>query len=112
MQEIQDNELGPLSHTGYQRKHAALHAMGRYSEAFDAFRTMLSILEQSPHSHIRELRNQYVNPTATIQEVVEETIPAHATCAHSTLLRAVSTTKHGKLQLLRSCQSTMSYGLQ
>ncbi|KAI9567133.1 hypothetical protein HD554DRAFT_1027555 [Boletus coccyginus] len=67
-------ELGPLSHTGYQREHAALHAMGRYSEAFDAFRTMLSILERSPHSHIREFRNQYVNPTATIQEVVEETI--------------------------------------
>ncbi|KAI9459521.1 hypothetical protein HD554DRAFT_2330921 [Boletus coccyginus] len=54
----EDIELGPLSHTGYQTKHAALHAMGRYSDAFEAFRTMLSTLKQSPHSHIRELRNQ------------------------------------------------------
>ncbi|KAI9567130.1 hypothetical protein HD554DRAFT_1027307 [Boletus coccyginus] len=70
----EDIELGPLSHTGYQTKHAALHAMGRHSEAFEAFRTMLSTLERSPHSHIRKLRNQYVDATATIQEVVEETV--------------------------------------
>ncbi|KAI9571800.1 hypothetical protein HD554DRAFT_1825682 [Boletus coccyginus] len=48
--------------------------MGRHSEAFEAFRVMLSRLEQSPDSHIRDLRNQYVDASATIQEVVEETI--------------------------------------
>lgn len=41
-------QLDPYSHKGYERKHAALHSMGRYSEAFEAFRTMLSKLEQSP----------------------------------------------------------------
>ncbi|KAI9572541.1 hypothetical protein HD554DRAFT_2036106 [Boletus coccyginus] len=56
--------------------------MGRHGEAFEAFRVMLSILDQSPDPHIRdgfhwvstERRNQYVDATATIQEVVEETI--------------------------------------
>ncbi|KAI9570047.1 hypothetical protein HD554DRAFT_2189083 [Boletus coccyginus] len=70
----QDIWLRLLSHMGYERKHAALHAMGRHSEAFDAFRTMLSILEQSPHPHISKLRDQYVDATATIQEMVEETV--------------------------------------
>ncbi|KAI9570056.1 hypothetical protein HD554DRAFT_429967 [Boletus coccyginus] len=70
----EDIWLGPLSHMGYERKHAALHAMRRHSEAFDAFRTMLSILEQSPHPHISKLRDQYVDATATIQEMVEETV--------------------------------------
>ncbi|KAI9455058.1 hypothetical protein HD554DRAFT_299377 [Boletus coccyginus] len=67
-------ELDPSFHRGYERKHAALHGMGRYSEAFEAFRVMLSTLEQSPDPHIRELRTQYVDATATIQEVIEETI--------------------------------------
>ncbi|KAI9571789.1 hypothetical protein HD554DRAFT_2036681 [Boletus coccyginus] len=69
-----DIELDPSSHRGYERKHVALHAMGRHSDAFEAFRVMLSILEQSPDPHIRELRNQYVDATAVIREVVEETI--------------------------------------
>jgi len=92
-----EEELDPSSYTGYERKHAALYAMGRYGEAFEAFRMMLSTLEQSPDSHIRskqfcqyciqqtiliddfdwvwtDLRNQYIDATATIQEVVEETI--------------------------------------
>ena len=87
----QDVELDPSSHKGYERKHAALHAMGRYDEAFEAFEVMLSRLEQSPDLHIRgkpsilhladgfdrlwaELRKQYIDATAAIQEVVEETI--------------------------------------
>jgi len=49
----QNIELDPSSHTGYERKHAALCAIGRHSEAFEAFRVMLSRLEQSPNPHIR-----------------------------------------------------------
>ncbi|KAI9455067.1 hypothetical protein HD554DRAFT_298454 [Boletus coccyginus] len=71
---IEDVELDPSSHKGYERKHAALHAMGQYDEAFEAFRVMLSKLEQSPDPRIYELRKQYVDATAAIQEVVEETI--------------------------------------
>ncbi|KAI9571003.1 hypothetical protein HD554DRAFT_235697 [Boletus coccyginus] len=70
----EDIELDPSSHTGYERKHAALHDMGHHGEAFAAFKTMLSRLEQSPDPRIHELRNQYIDATTTIQEVVEETI--------------------------------------
>jgi len=49
----QDIELDPSSHTGYERKHAALRAMGHHGEAFEAFRVMLSRLEQSPDLHMR-----------------------------------------------------------
>ncbi|KAF8554794.1 hypothetical protein OG21DRAFT_1603328 [Imleria badia] len=48
--------------------------MGHHSEAFRAFKTMLSKLEQSPDPQIRELRHQYFDATATIRSVVEETI--------------------------------------
>ena len=50
---IQIIELDPSSHRGYEGKHAALHGMRRYSEAFEAFRMMLSMLEQSPDPQIR-----------------------------------------------------------
>ena len=50
---IQAIELDPPSHNGYERKHAALHGMGRHSEAFEAFKTMISRFEEPPDSHIR-----------------------------------------------------------
>ena len=50
---IQVIELDPSSHDGYERKHAALHGMGRYSEAFEAFKMMISKLDESPDPHIR-----------------------------------------------------------
>ena len=50
---IQIIELDPSSYKGYERKHAALHGMKRYSEAFRIFEIMLSKLEQSAHLHIR-----------------------------------------------------------
>ena len=50
---IQAIELDPPSHHGYERKHAALLGMERHSEAFKAFKTMISKLEESPDPHIR-----------------------------------------------------------
>ena len=50
---IQVIELDPSSHRGHEEKHIALHGMGRYSEAFQVFRVMLSKLRQSPDPHIR-----------------------------------------------------------
>ena len=47
---IQVIELDPSSHGGYEGKHAALLGIGRH---FDAFRVMLSKLEQSPDPQIR-----------------------------------------------------------
>lgn len=46
-------ELDPSSHTGYEGRHAALHDMGRYMEALEEFRIMLSKLEQSSDPQIR-----------------------------------------------------------
>jgi tetratricopeptide (TPR) repeat protein len=46
-------ELDPSSHRGYEGKHAALHGMGHHSEAFEAFRMMLSKLVQSSDPQIR-----------------------------------------------------------
>jgi hypothetical protein len=40
-------KLDPSSHGGCEGKHAVLHGMGHHSEAFEAFRMMLSRLEQS-----------------------------------------------------------------
>ena len=57
---IQVIERDPSSHGGYEGKYAALHGMGRHSEAFEAFRVMLMKLEQSPDPQIRgELFCQY-----------------------------------------------------
>ena len=57
---IQAIELDPLSHGGYEGKHAALHGMGRHREALEAFGSMLSKLEQSPDPQIRgKLFRQY-----------------------------------------------------
>ena len=85
-------ELDPSSHKGYEGKHAALHRMRRYSEAFEAFTTMLSKLEQSPDPRICsellcqycpaagfewwciDLRHQYLDTTTTIQNAVEQTV--------------------------------------
>ena len=50
---VQVIELDPLSHSGYEGKHAALHGVGHHSEAFEAFRMMLSKLEQSSDPQIR-----------------------------------------------------------
>ena len=41
-------DLEPTSYRGYERKHAALHGMKRYNEAFGAFEIMLSRLKQPP----------------------------------------------------------------
>jgi len=41
-------ELNPSSYFGYQLKHAALHGAHRYDEAIEAFKIMLSKLENAP----------------------------------------------------------------
>lgn len=50
---IQIIKLDQSSHRGYEGRHAALHAMGRHGEAFQAFRMMMLKLEQSPDPRIR-----------------------------------------------------------
>ncbi|KAG2348214.1 hypothetical protein BDR05DRAFT_506179 [Suillus weaverae] len=55
-------ELNPSSYAGYQVKHVALRGAQRYGEAIEAFKVMLSRLDNAPEAQIRELRQQYVSP--------------------------------------------------
>lgn len=41
-------ELNPLFHHGYELKHAAPHGARRYDEATEAFKIMLSKLDDTP----------------------------------------------------------------
>ncbi|KAG9309331.1 hypothetical protein JVU11DRAFT_10823 [Chiua virens] len=67
-------ELEPSFYMGYEAKHAALHGMKRYTEAFGAFRTMLSMLERSPDPRIRELSLRYFDATLQIHKMIVETL--------------------------------------
>ncbi|KAG1793190.1 uncharacterized protein HD556DRAFT_1527681 [Suillus plorans] len=56
-------ELNPSSHVGYELTYTALHGAQRYDEAIEAFKIMLSKLDDSPDAQIRDLRQQYVCPS-------------------------------------------------
>ncbi|KAG2362239.1 hypothetical protein BDR07DRAFT_1357912 [Suillus spraguei] len=67
-------QLNPSSYIGYKLKHAAFHGAQRYDEAIAAFQTMLSKLENSPHTETRKLREQYLSPSEAdlvIQKVID-----------------------------------------
>ncbi|KAF8554954.1 hypothetical protein OG21DRAFT_1439363 [Imleria badia] len=53
----------PASPWGYERRHAALHALQRYDEAIDTFTRMLSLIEGSDDQDIRQLATKYVSPS-------------------------------------------------
>ncbi|KAI6014940.1 hypothetical protein EDC04DRAFT_645744 [Pisolithus marmoratus] len=54
---------------GYEAKHIALHGAKRYDEAIDAVKSMLYVIEQSPVSAIRQLRENYISPSETITAI-------------------------------------------
>ncbi|KAG2354961.1 WD40-repeat-containing domain protein [Suillus spraguei] len=56
-------ELDPSYYIGYELKHAALHGAQHYDHAFEAFKIMLSKLDNAPDPEIRQLRQQYVSPS-------------------------------------------------
>src|SRR5258705_10418983 len=72
-------EMSPSSYIGYQLKHEAFHGARCYDEATEAFKTMLSKLDNAPETQIRsksqpihtskcltlspELREQYLSPS-------------------------------------------------
>ncbi|KAG6373278.1 hypothetical protein JVT61DRAFT_6905 [Boletus reticuloceps] len=60
-------------HYAYERKHVALHGMGRYDEAIETYENMLSMIGQSGDPKIRRLRNKYVS-TSQKQKAIEDTI--------------------------------------
>ncbi|KAG1793101.1 uncharacterized protein HD556DRAFT_1527625 [Suillus plorans] len=55
-------ELNSSSYLGYSLKHAALHGAQRYDEAIQAFRIMLSKLDNAHDTETRKLRQQYLGP--------------------------------------------------
>ncbi|KAG1878699.1 hypothetical protein C8R48DRAFT_759070 [Suillus tomentosus] len=54
-------ELNSSSYLGYSLKHAALHGAQRYDEAIQAFRIMLSKLDNAPDTETRKLHRQYLS---------------------------------------------------
>ncbi|KAG2338552.1 hypothetical protein BDR05DRAFT_969113 [Suillus weaverae] len=68
-------ELNPSSYFGYRLKHAVLHDAHRYDEATEAFKIMLSKLENAPDTETTNLRKQYVSPSEA-EEAIEESIKA------------------------------------
>ncbi|KAG1885849.1 uncharacterized protein F5891DRAFT_1218429 [Suillus fuscotomentosus] len=47
-------ELNPSSHVGYQLTHAALHGAQHYDAAIEAFKIMLSKLDDSPEVRMQD----------------------------------------------------------
>ncbi|KAI5982354.1 hypothetical protein EDC04DRAFT_1833915 [Pisolithus marmoratus] len=62
-------KVDPSCPGGYEAKHMALHAMQRYDEAIEAFKSMLHVIEQSDDSAIRQLRKSYISPSETIATI-------------------------------------------
>lgn len=50
---LQAIKVDPLSPWGYEKRHAALHALQRYDEAVNSFSRMLSLMEESPDPRTR-----------------------------------------------------------
>ncbi|KAG2336501.1 hypothetical protein BDR05DRAFT_122136 [Suillus weaverae] len=78
-------KLTPSSHVGYQFRHAALHGAQRYDEAIEAFKIMLSKLENAPDTQTRKLRQQYINPSEAERDI-QVTIKAQLDDAPDRLL--------------------------
>ncbi|KAG2357192.1 hypothetical protein BDR07DRAFT_1612658 [Suillus spraguei] len=68
-------DFNPSSYIGYQLKHAVLHDARRYDEAFEAYKMMLSKLENTPDTQTRNLREQYATPSEA-KGAIEESIRA------------------------------------
>ncbi|KAG2147843.1 uncharacterized protein EDB93DRAFT_1250352 [Suillus bovinus] len=68
-------ELDSLSYLGYRLKHAALHGAQRYDEAIDAFRIMLSKLDNASDTETRKLRQWYLRPSE-VDRAIQKAIDA------------------------------------
>ncbi|KAF8550473.1 hypothetical protein OG21DRAFT_1446572 [Imleria badia] len=69
---IKANPTGPL---GYERRHAASHAVQQYDDAIDAFTRMVSLIEESVDQDLPQLGEKYVSPSrlkSAIESVVRE----------------------------------------
>ncbi|KAG2335872.1 hypothetical protein BDR05DRAFT_971370 [Suillus weaverae] len=78
-------KLNPSSYFGYQLKHTALHGAHRYDEAMEAFKIMLSKLDNAPDTETSNLRQQYVG-LSKAEGVIEESIKAQLDNAPHRLL--------------------------
>ncbi|KAN0082754.1 hypothetical protein V8E55_008549 [Tylopilus felleus] len=70
-------KLDPSSPLGYERRHAALRGEGRYKDAIDAFKMMISMISQSSDPDIRDGLRHFVKPEdteATIRKAVQDVI--------------------------------------
>ncbi|KAG1796080.1 uncharacterized protein HD556DRAFT_1307288 [Suillus plorans] len=78
-------EFNPSSHVGYELMHTALRGAQRYDEAIEAFKIMLSKLDDSPEAQIRDLRQQYVSPSEA-EDAIQRVVRIELECAPLRLL--------------------------
>ncbi|KAG0699362.1 hypothetical protein DFH29DRAFT_1002055 [Suillus ampliporus] len=94
-------ELDPFSYVGYELKHAALHGSQRYDEAIEAFKIMLSKLDDAPEAQIRKLRQQYVS-SSEVEDAIRRAVWIELENAphrllnniHGSLVRSTGTDYH------------------
>ncbi|KAG1793297.1 uncharacterized protein HD556DRAFT_1443722 [Suillus plorans] len=68
-------ELDPSSYFGYQLKHAVLHDAHRYDEAIEAFKIMISKLENTFDTQTQNLGQKHVGPSEA-ERAIEESMTA------------------------------------
>ncbi|KAG2341451.1 WD40 repeat-like protein [Suillus weaverae] len=81
-------ELNLVSYLGYELKHAALHGALRYDDAFEAFKTMLSKLDNASGADMQKLRQKYVSASEVLETAVRRAIPVQL---ENTPLRLINT---------------------
>ncbi|KAG2349796.1 hypothetical protein BDR05DRAFT_972738 [Suillus weaverae] len=76
-------ELNPLSYVGYELKHEALQGAQCYGKAVQAFKIMLSKLDDSQDTQMQELCQQYAQiHTFTTSDEYQELLYSLMVCAH------------------------------
>ncbi|KAG1786305.1 quinon protein alcohol dehydrogenase-like superfamily [Suillus plorans] len=88
-------ELDPSSYSGYQLKHAVLHGAHRYDEAIEAFKIMLSKLENTPDTETRNLRQQHIS-LSEAERAIEESIKAQLDDAPHRLINTSTGRLHNR----------------
>ncbi|KAG2756665.1 hypothetical protein P692DRAFT_20714972 [Suillus brevipes Sb2] len=70
-------DLNHSSYLGYELKQTALHGAERYDDAFEAFKTMLSKLDNAPDTQMRKLHQKHISALEVMEATVRRAIHAH-----------------------------------
>ncbi|KAG2142871.1 uncharacterized protein EDB93DRAFT_1252134 [Suillus bovinus] len=101
-------ELNPSSHVGYQLTHTALRGAERYDEAINAFKIMLSKLDESPDPQIRDLRQQYVCPSE-VEDAIQRAVWVELECVPLRLINTSTGRLCDRAAQLNSFKTSVQY---